>query len=89
MLSIGAAITAVSPTLPWFLVGRAVAGVGAAFVFGVATVFVIELASKKRRGLFVGLVNSGYTVGIASGAVIAGALEASIGWVLPKIQLLE
>lgn len=80
MLSIGAAITAVSPTLPWFLVGRAVAGVGAAFVFGVATVFVIELASKKRRGLFVGLVNSGYTVGIASGAVIAGALEASIGW---------
>ena len=81
LFSIGGVITAIAPTLAWFLVGRSIGGIGAGLVFGVATVFVIEMVSKERRGLFVALVNAGYTIGVASGAVIAGALEASIGWV--------
>lgn len=81
VFSIGSVISASAPNLTWFLVGRIVSGSGAAFVFGVATVFVVDMVSSKRRGMFVGLINTGYTVGVASGAVIAGALEASLGWV--------
>lgn len=81
IFSIGSCVAAVSPSLPIFLLGRVISGVGAAFVFGVATVFVLEIVGPQRRGLFVGLVNTGYTVGVAAGAVVAGALESKIGWV--------
>ena len=43
--------------------------------------FVLELAGKKRRGLFIGLVNTAFTSGVALGAVIAGALLPVAGWV--------
>ena len=79
MFSAGTIITALSPSFAWFMVGRAVSGAGAALIFSVGIVIVINLASEKRRGLFIGLFNSGFTVGVSSGAVIAGAL-AGIGW---------
>lgn len=41
----------------------------------------IELTSKKRRGLMIGLMNSGYTCGVSLGAVIAGSLIGVTGWV--------
>lgn len=44
-------------------------------------ILVIELTSKKRRGLMIGLMNSGYTSGVSLGAVIAGALVSHTGWV--------
>ncbi|KAI9736626.1 MAG: hypothetical protein M1834_000830 [Cirrosporium novae-zelandiae] len=55
-------------------------GIGAAGVFAVSFILVLELTSKKRRGLFIGLLNSGYTAGVSLGAVIAGALEPATGW---------
>ena len=81
VFSIGGIIAAVSPSLPVFLLGRVLSGIGAALVFGVATVFCLEIVGKERRGFFVGLINAGYTVGVATGAVVAGALESKIGWV--------
>ncbi len=56
-------------------------GAGAAGILPVSMVLVLELTGKKRRGLYIGLVNTGYTFGVALGAVIAGALEPIIGWV--------
>jgi len=49
-------------------------------VFPVSLILIIELTSVKRRGLFIGCVNTCYTVGIACGAIIAGALDSLIGW---------
>lgn len=48
-------------------------------------ILVIELTSKKRRGLMIGLMNSGYTSGVSLGAVIAGALIDHTGWVRPPL----
>jgi hypothetical protein len=79
-LAAGALLTGAAPSLPLFLAGRAVAGVGAAGVFGVATILVVDLAPPKRRGLFVGVLNTGFTVGVGAGAVVAGALEPALGW---------
>lgn len=81
IFSLGSFITSCADELPLFLVGRAVTGVGAAGILTLAIILVIELTSKKRRGLFIGLVNTGYTVGVSLGAVIAGALLAPVGWV--------
>lgn len=64
-----------------FMLGRAVTGSGAAGVLVVAGIIVIQMTSPKQRGVYLGLVNSGMTVGVSLGAVIAGALEPRIGWV--------
>ncbi len=81
IFSCGTLLTAFSLTLSSFLVGRALTGAGAAGILPVSMVLVLELTGKKRRGLYIGLVNTGYTFGVALGAVIAGALEPIIGWV--------
>jgi MFS family permease len=47
----------------------------------ISFILVLELSGKKRRGLFIGLVNSGFTTGVSLGAVVAGALVTGMGWV--------
>lgn len=80
LMAIGAMITASAASFPVFIAGRIVTGLGAAGVFTVSIIIVLELSSAKRRGIMIGLLNSGYTVGVALGATIAGALLARVGW---------
>ena len=45
-----------------------------------ALLLVKELTDEAKKGLFFGLVNTGYTTGVSLGAIIAGALEPAVGW---------
>lgn len=81
IVCLGCIITSISPSLAVFLLGRAVAGAGAAGIMIVATIIAVQLAGAKRRGLYIGLINSSLTVGVSLGAIIAGALEPKFGWV--------
>ena len=76
----GLITTSLARDLRVFLFGRVVTGVGTAAVTPVAFILVTELVSAKRRGLMFGCINTGYTSGVALGAVIAGALEPLVGW---------
>ena len=90
ILSIGALVTSLAPTLAVFLLGRAITGVGSAGIFSVSTIFVLQLSSAKRRGLFVGLLNTALTIGVSFGAVIAGAMVKPLGWVMaPSSRLIN
>ncbi|KAF2017916.1 MFS general substrate transporter [Aaosphaeria arxii CBS 175.79] len=80
VICIGTIITATSVSFEMFIAGRIVTGAGAAGMLVVASIIAIQMAGPKRRGLFLGLVNTGMTVGVSLGAVIAGALEPVIGW---------
>lgn len=80
IFTIGTVISAVAQSLSIFLLGRASTGIGGAGIFSVALVLVLEHVSEKRRGLFLGLINTGFTVGVALGAVIAGVLAPRAGW---------
>ena len=80
ILALGALLTGSAPSLPLFLAGRAVSGIGAAGIFGVATILVVDLTAPKQRGLYTGVLNTGFTVGVGAGAVVAGALEPLLGW---------
>lgn len=62
-------------------VNRVLLITGAAGNFPVAISVLINITSVKRRGLFMGGLNTCFTVGVAFGALIAGALEPAIGWV--------
>jgi len=81
LLALGLFITAAAPTLAVFLLGRVVTGVGSGGLLSAAIIIVLDLASPKRRGLYIGLINAGYTTGVASGAVLAGLLVPIVGWV--------
>lgn len=80
ILALGALITSLANDFTGFVIGRIVTGVGAAGVFTVSIIIVLELSSAKRRGIFMGLLNSGYTVGVAAGATLAGGLLPVLGW---------
>jgi MFS family permease len=79
ILTIGAAVTAFSPSLAVFLIGRVVTGIGGAGVLTFAQVL-IQVTPEKRNGLAQALLNTGYTFGVSAGAIIAGAIEPHLGW---------
>lgn len=79
--TIGSLVTSRATSFWPLAAGRAIAGLGGAGVLSLCIIFTLELTSKKRRGLFIGLVNSGFTSGVASGAVVYGALLPLVGWV--------
>ncbi|KAH7356496.1 major facilitator superfamily domain-containing protein [Rhexocercosporidium sp. MPI-PUGE-AT-0058] len=78
--AIGGVVTSQAQTLRVFLLGRAIQGIGGSGIMTVSFILVLELTGKKRRGLFIGLVNAGFTTGVSFGAVVAGALLPITGW---------
>lgn len=58
-----------------------IAGVGTAGILVSITISIIQRTPHEKRGLLLGLTNTGMTVGVSLGAVVAGALEPKIGWV--------
>lgn len=88
-LALGLFITAAAPTLAVFLLGRVVTGIGSGGLMSAAIILVLDLASPKRRGLYIGVINAGYTTGVASGAVLAGLLTPIVGWVSPSFSSRE
>jgi MFS family permease len=86
IFSIGTFLTSQAPSLAVFLAGRVLTGVGGAGILTIAIILVLELTGKKRRGLFIGMINAGYTSGVALGAVISGALLPVTGWVSFYLQ---
>lgn len=48
-----------------FIVGRVLSGIAGGAVLSLSIIIVLELTTKRRRGLFIGLVNAGFTSGVA------------------------
>ena len=80
ILAIGVGISSIATTFEVFVAGRAITGIGASGVFTISIIIVLELTGSKWRGIGIGLLNSGYTVGVAVGATAAGALLPIICW---------
>ena len=80
-MAIGSLVCSQATTFGVFITGRVIAGLGGAGVLTLAIIVVLELSSKKTRGVLVGLVNAGFTLGVSFGAVVFGALLPVIGWV--------
>ncbi|KAH6690625.1 major facilitator superfamily domain-containing protein [Plectosphaerella plurivora] len=76
----GGITTAMARTFGVFILGRVLTGVAGAGIMTLAVILVLELTGKKTRGVFIGLVNCGFTIGLSTGAVVYGALLPVIGW---------
>ncbi|OKL57884.1 hypothetical protein UA08_06804 [Talaromyces atroroseus] len=79
-IQLGLLITASARTVSDFIIGRILAGSGAAGIYSTQAIIVLELCSKKRRGLFLGCLYTIITTGVAAGAILAGALTPKYGW---------
>lgn len=79
--ALGGMLSGGAPSVAWFLVGRCLTGVGAAGIMTLSVILVLALSPESRRGVFIGLVNLGFTIGLSFGAVVFGAVEPLIGWV--------
>ena len=80
LFSTGGIVTSQASNLQTFLVGRVISGSGGAGIMTISFILVLELSGRKRRGLYIGLINTGFTIGVSLGAVIAGALLHTTGW---------
>ncbi|KAI0601520.1 major facilitator superfamily domain-containing protein [Biscogniauxia sp. FL1348] len=78
--ALGCLVTSQARSFAVFIAGRAVTGVGGGGTTVLAFILVLELTTKRRRGLYVGLVNAGFTSGISLGAVVFGGLISTTGW---------
>ncbi|PSR75949.1 major facilitator superfamily domain-containing protein [Coniella lustricola] len=80
LFALGAVLSSRAASFAAFVAGRALTGAGGGCIMTLALVLVLQLASRKRRGLFVGMVNAVFTVGVSAGAVVFGALLPVLGW---------
>jgi predicted MFS family arabinose efflux permease len=80
LFALGGLLTSRAHSFASFIAGRVVSGVGGAGVLTLSLILVLELSTKKSRGLFIGLVNAGYTSGVSLGALVAGAVVPRFGW---------
>ncbi|KAI7219350.1 MFS general substrate transporter [Hortaea werneckii] len=80
VLAIGSVLSSLAGSFETFVFGRAITGMGASGVFTISIIIVLELTGSKRRGIAIGLLNTGYTIGVAVGATAAGALLPVVGW---------
>ncbi|TDZ26592.1 Efflux pump dotC [Colletotrichum orbiculare MAFF 240422] len=78
--AVGGIITSTARSFWVLIFGRIITGTGGAGIMTLSIILVLELVSKKRRGIFIGLVNAGFTIGLSFGAVVYGALLPVIGW---------
>ncbi|KAK8116191.1 major facilitator superfamily transporter [Apiospora sp. TS-2023a] len=78
--SAGGLVTAVAGSFGVFILGRVLSGMGGSAIMVLAFILVLELTSRRRRGLFVGMVNAGFTTGISLGAVVFGVMIPTAGW---------
>jgi MFS family permease len=81
VFAVGGVIASQAASFGAFMVGRVICGVGASGVMTLPVILVLQLVPRKHRGLFVALINCCFTVGLSTGAVVAGALIGPLGWV--------
>lgn len=80
-VALGSVLCACARSFAVFVLGRVVTGIGGAGVMALAIILVLDLTNKTRRGLVMGMVNAGFTIGVSIGGVAYGALLTATGWV--------
>lgn len=81
LLGTGTLLTALAPTFSLLFVGRAIAGVGGAIIFGVALATIGDLfADPAVRNRMIGVVGTTGTMGAVLGLPLMTQLRAFFGW---------
>ncbi|KAI1312742.1 efflux pump antibiotic resistance protein [Xylaria venustula] len=80
IFEVGSILCAAAPSSAVFIIGRAVAGAGAAGLFQGALAIITRTISLKNRPLCISIVTSTFAVSVAIGPVIGGAFSDRVTW---------
>jgi SHS family lactate transporter-like MFS transporter len=78
--SVITALTPFAPNYAVFVALRALYGIGMGGYWGIGASLVMESSPKRWRGLFSGILQSGYSVGYLLAAVAMRSIEPRFGW---------
>ena len=76
----GSALCAAAPNSPVFILGRAVAGSGAALLLQGAISVITSVSELEKRPLYIGLVVSCFGICASLSPIIGGALTVRASW---------
>ena len=76
----GSCLCGFADSLPEFLWGRVIQGVGSGFLAPVTMAHIGELVSERHIGKAMGLLGMAYTFGVTAGPFISGQMEVRYGW---------
>ncbi|KAI1093135.1 MFS general substrate transporter [Rostrohypoxylon terebratum] len=80
LFAIGCFVASQARSFAVFILGRVLTGLGGGGSTALAIVLILEFTTKRKRGLYVGLMNTGFTTGVSLGAVVFGGLISVTGW---------
>ncbi|KAL9121673.1 MAG: hypothetical protein Q9187_001772, partial [Circinaria calcarea] len=80
IFELGSLICGVAPNSTALIVGRAIAGLGAAGVTSGAYTIIFFIAEPKKRPTFTGIVGASYGLGAVIGPLIGGVFTDKVSW---------
>ncbi|KAI1169477.1 MFS general substrate transporter [Nemania sp. FL0916] len=80
IFEIGSILCAAAPVSPVFIVGRAIAGTGAAGLLQGALAIITKSVRLEKRPLCMSIVTSTFAVSVCIGPVIGGAFTDNVTW---------
>jgi MFS family permease len=80
IFEIGSAICGAAPSSTTFILGRSIAGLGSAGIFGGCLLIMIPMVPLHRRPAFQGLFGVVFGVASALGPLIGGGLTGAVSW---------
>jgi SHS family lactate transporter-like MFS transporter len=80
LFSVFTALTPFAPNYGTFILFRALYGIGIGGYWGIGASLVMESSPRRLRGLFSGIMQSGYPLGYLLAAVAIRTIEPSRGW---------
>ncbi|KDR72247.1 hypothetical protein GALMADRAFT_143106 [Galerina marginata CBS 339.88] len=80
VFAVGSTISGSAQSLPVFIGGRAVQGVGSGAIQALNSIIITDLVPLRERGLYAGITGLVWTIGTVTGPFIAGSLAQDKTW---------
>ncbi|KAI4121310.1 MAG: hypothetical protein LQ338_006441 [Usnochroma carphineum] len=80
IFELGSLICGIAPNSTTLIVGRAIAGLGAAGIGSGTYTIIAFSAGPKRRPMFTGIIGTSYGIAAVVGPLIGGALANKVSW---------